>query len=123
MKAKFIKHNNPRNALGLGPNRRNFKDELDFTRWAILKFLPYYYGAVKKEEISKKIKEELGNSGSVLPDSLYESIKRIFLESEFGSLGRKCFFFWNKKTDICRAILHRIRNAYMEPHPRESLDF
>ena len=73
MRAKFIKHNNPRDTLGIGIlNKRDFNSYEEFIDWLYRYLIPDFYnipnGPKLWDQIKKLIMEE---KLTVIPQELY----------------------------------------------------
>lgn len=87
MKAKFVKHNDPRQALGVSPlQRRNFRDKEDFLEWLVNFYIPDFYGVRDNDWyfLNKIIGSMMLDNGVFcnLPARLYDSILKIIKEAE-----------------------------------------
>ena len=89
MKAKFIKHSNPRETLGISLDKRKFIDGEDFARWATHIFIPIYYNApnlkLALEEFMRNKSLPI-NKGNAFPSDLFSRLYNIISESSFENL-------------------------------------
>lgn len=72
MKAKFIKHNNPRQALGI--TQKNFDNFDQFMEWLYEYVVPDFYNMPNGPKLKKKIKSLVVGTGFNIPEDLYDYI-------------------------------------------------
>ena len=77
MKAKFIKHNTARTALGVDVlSQRDFKSYNEFINWLYDYIVPSFYGIPKGRELWNKIKKIVKREDSYIPWDLLNYIGR-----------------------------------------------
>ena len=75
MKAKFIKHKNPRVSLGLDPlSKRDFESYDEFLDWLHDYIIPNYYNIPNGPELSRKIEKIADEEDLLIPEDLYNYI-------------------------------------------------
>ena len=85
MKAKFIKHHNPRKTLGLDPlERRNFSSFKEFLDWLYYYVVPNFYNMDNGPKLWNKIINNTGK-GLYLPQDLFNYLlNNIIFECKIG---------------------------------------
>ena len=80
MKAKFIKHKNPREALGLDPlSKRDFKSMEEFVDWLYKYMVPNFYNMPNGPDLYALIKKKLKSGDSYMPGEFYNYIRLTIL--------------------------------------------
>lgn len=75
MRAKFIKHKDPRKTLGLSIlDKREFNSYEEFIDWLYKYLVPHFYGMKNGPELWYKIKKLIKRDNTIIPQELYEYI-------------------------------------------------
>lgn len=75
MRAKFIKHKNPRKSLGLDMlSKRDFDSYEEFVDWVYKYLIPNFYGMPNGPELYKKIIKTVRKEGSIIPQDVFNYI-------------------------------------------------
>ena len=87
MAYSFRKYKNPRDTIGINnnPDKREFRNEEDFTKWCIYVFIPHYYGTRDLKDLRLYFSTDYDGNPRyiIIPEMLYQAIKEIYLASYF----------------------------------------
>ena len=80
MKAKFIRHNDPRKTLGISPAlKRDFINREEFVDWMYRYLVPDFYGIPNGPELEAKVRSKLRGTTNYIPQDFFVYVRDFII--------------------------------------------